>query len=311
MRFKNMMKSGFWVGAVIALLPANPAMAESHLTPEQLLQIKLIQEVGGSERINLSGKLRMLSQRIPAAACNLHADIAPEAATSLLTGAKQEFEKIVDGLEFGDPSLGIIGVESRRKTLAAIADLRAKYEGVATAGSHMLEPGSTDGDLQQLADGNLPLLKAAQFLVSELTGQYSDPTALLQVDSMRIDIAGRQRMLTQKMSKEACFILSGVNVEQSAAALASTIKMFDVSLTALRFGMPAAGIEAVDNPDINAGLELVAQNWAAVKPHLDALEAGGHWDAAQRAAVFEGLNTTMANMNKVVGMYSDASKLHI
>jgi hypothetical protein len=37
--------------------------------------------------------------------------------------------------------------------------------------------------------------------------------------------------------------------------------------------------------------------------------AGGTIDNEARALVFTGLNTTMANMNAVVGLYSENSKL--
>ena len=297
--------------ALVLTLPLTPATANEHWTAEELRIAKIIEDVGGSERINLSGKLRMLSQRIPSAACHLNSDVAPTAAKDLLNGATAEFQKIVDGLEFGDPDLGVIGEENRRKTLIAIQNLRDNWKTVFERVIHLNDVGHDDDDVRHLAEHNMPLLGTAKLLVTEITGQYSDPTSLLQVDSLRIDIAGRQRMLTQKMSKEACFALNDINTEANIKAMKGTIQMFDLSLHALRDGLPAAGIKPTTNPDIKSKLDVVFEDWAAVKPDLEALAEGKTWDAATWEHVFIGLNKTMKDMNTVVGMYAQASKLNI
>jgi len=41
------------------------------------------------------------------------------------------------------------------------------------------------------------------------------------------------------------------------------------------------------------------------------MQAGGTIDDEARAVVFLGLNKTMAEMNRVVGLYSDQSKLDL
>lgn len=269
----------------------------------------IIVDAGGSERINYSGKLRMLSQRIPAAACNIQAAVDPFKSSDVLSGAIAEFDKILAGLEHGDTSLGMGGAETRRKTLAAIEDVKARWAPYQDAANAILQDASNADAGQAVATGSMPLLGTAKLLVSEISGQYSNPAALVQADAIRIDIAGRQRMLTQKISKEACHILSGIDAETAKGSLSGTIQMFEVSLQALRFGMPEAGIKASDNPAINDGLTLVASNWADIRAHLTAVEAGETLDRTKRAELFHGLNTTMANMNKVVGIYSDTSKL--
>jgi hypothetical protein len=48
--------------------------------------------------------------------------------------------------------------------------------------------------------------------------------------------------------------------------------------------------------------------WSALEPFVLATLAGESLDAADRATVFHGMNQMTANMNKVVGLYSEASK---
>lgn len=297
--------------ALAATFPATVTLANEATPLEPILASSIVEDDGGSERINFSGKLRMLSQRIPAAACNLAAGIAPDASHALLKGATKEFQDIVNALEFGNDDMGVYGAEERRKTLAAIEELKGKWQPVEAAASAMIDGDTSDALLATLMDENMALLGAAKLLVSEISGQYSDPAALLQSDALRVDIAGRQRMLTQKISKEICQIKSGINVAEATKAVSGTINMFSTSLNALQFGMPEAGITAAPETNIIEGLEQVASDWSTVSTHMTAFQAGEEWDADTRAVVFNTLNTTMAKMNKVVGMYVEASKLDI
>ena len=266
---------GLAMMAAAISLPAHAAQ-EVEVKPVDLTQF--IEDVGGAERINFSGKLRMLSQRIPAAACNLTAGVDPENSRAVLKSATLEFEKIIYALEHGDETLGIHGPEKRRKTLAAIAALHADWD-IVDQDAHAMYESEANPELNEdIAAHDIALLEEAKLLASEINGQYSDPTAVVQADALRIDIAGRQRMLTQKMSKEACYILSGINVEVYKKAINGTANMFDVSLEALRHGMPEAGIKASDDASINAGLDKVASHWNSLKGYLAELEAGNEWD---------------------------------
>lgn len=313
MKFHNGRKYTLLAGA--ALLATSTLVVAENTTSldadDLVVQASLIESTGGPERINLSGKLRMLSQRIPAASCNMVARIDPETSAKILAGATREFEKILHALEHGDESLGIIGPEKRRKTLAAIEALKVDWEPMDEAANWMIKNGPDPELSQVLADHSDALLEEAKVLVSEITGEYSDPAALMQSDALRIDIAGRQRMLSQRMSKDACLIMSDLNKEAAIGTMSKTVAMFDVSLGALVNGMPAAGIKASSDPAIIAGLDTVAQDWTVFKPKLDALAAGESWDENARAEMFTGLNRLLVNMNKVVGLYAEASKIGI
>lgn len=305
----------FTVGAIAALTltTANQGLAQSGLIilpPESaIVPAQFLEDVGASERINLSGKLRMLSQRIPAAACNEHAGIAVEQSKAVLHGAREEFDTIIAALEFGNDDLNIIGEENRRKTLAAIAALHTAYDPLHGALDDIEITGGTDGEMLLVAENNMDVLDAAKLLVSELSGQYADPTALLQSDALTIDIAGRQRMLTQKMSKEVCLVMSDIYADASLEVLYGTINTFETALNALQFGMENAGISPAPTDEIEAGLARVQADWAEVSSLVKEVAAGGTIDNEARALVFTGLNTTMANMNAVVGLYSENSKL--
>ncbi len=267
-----------------------------------------VEQVGGEQRINFSGKLRMLSQRMPAAACNLHAGIVPSSSRDILNGALGEFEEIIAGLEHGDEGRGIYGPEERHRTLRVIQEVHKILDPIRSVIDQEHEGALSREATEVLADQNMELLGIAKLLVSELTGQYANPVALTQADAITIDIAGRQRMLTQKMSKEVCLILSDINAEGAQEALEGTVNMFEVSLGALRNGMDQVGINPPPNQDIVDGLVQVQDDWEVVKPKIIAVLGGESLSAEERGLVFEGLSKTLKDMNTVVGMYAAASK---
>lgn len=298
------------IAAVLTITLANSAASGigNGQMPENLFQANFVENVGGGERVNFSGKLRMLSQRIPAAACNLNAGIATEQSAALLEGAVAEFHTILAALEFGDESLGVIGAEDSRRLQRVIEEVHKYLEPVTAAAKDVQSGNNSEIAVQALADQNMELLNIAKLLVTEISGKYSNPVALMQSDAMAIDIAGRQRMLTQKISKELCFAQSGFNATPSLEALSGTVNTFVVSLDALRNGMEQVGVKPAPNAEIEAGLDTVKADWEQISAYVETVAQGGTVDDATRAEIFLGLNKTMADMNKVVGMYTVASQ---
>ena len=292
-------------------VPVILLMSTAHLSAQQsdTVTTQPTIEENAEERINFSGKLRMLSQRIPAAACALSRGIDEEGARTLLTAAPAEFEKILTALEFGgDADLNINAPETRKKTLMRIHELRKQWEPLKAAAEKVADGTADNADLDLIYVQNLEVLKAAVALVPELVKQYSNPNAVPYADLLLIDISGRQRMLTQKMSKEACFLGTDQGSAKTAENLEGTVQIFEASLDALRFGLPEMSLREPPNREISDGLEVVLNDWNRVKPLLNDVLEGQSLNAQQGRQNFQGLNTTMSNMNKVVGMYTQAAK---
>lgn len=283
---------------------AGPVAAEE--APAVLVSVQ--QDVGGTERMNFSGKLRMLSQRIPAAACHLANGVDEAGAKKLLSGATAEFNAIMNGLQYGDASLNMNGAEERPKTLHQINKLAENWKPMNDAAEAMIAGDVSQERLQTILDQNTAVLEEAKILVTEIVGQYANPFEVVQADAMRVDVAGRQRMLTQKMSKESCMVSNKLGGDEMLSVLQETMQTFSLSLEALRDGMPAVGIRRPPTAAISTGLQEVTKHWAGVKPALDAILAGEEMDAEAQAQKFQALNATMAKMNEVVGLYTKATK---
>ena len=300
------MKKAFIIALLVPFSVGTTAIPALGQVTEQS-QVSLEDQENAQERINFSGKLRMLSQRIPSAACHLSRGIDTDGSKALLVGAAAEFEKILTALEFGDTDLNIQNAETRRMTLAKIHELHEKWTPLKNAADAVAGGTATDAEFSYILTENMPVLAAAQLVVEELVQQYSNPNAVTRASLMLVDISGRQRMLTQKVSKETCILGGDNQTPETLSDIEGTIRIFEASLEALRFGMPAVGVGPPPNPEISAGLEGVLADWQSVRPLLSDILAGDALSDAANVQKFQGLNTTMANMNTVVGMYGQAA----
>ena len=293
--------------AVSTAILAAPVLADGAATATE--DAALIEDVGGSQRINFAGKLRMLTQRIAASACYDHAGIAVEDSEAMLIAATAEFDQIIAGLEFGDDSLGIHGEEQDRRVLMDIQEAHAHWDPVHSDIDNIVETGGTDEELLHLTTELDITLGVAVELVHDIVAEYADPASLLQSDAITIDIAGRQRMLAQRVSKNVCLLSTGVDVEGADEQLANAVRMYQTSLMALRNGFPDAGVEAPPTEEVAQGLDAIIADWEAVQPIITTVMEGGEISAEDQASIFYAMNSLTGQMNTLVGIYAEESKL--
>ena len=105
-------------------------------------------------------------------------------------------------------------------------------------------------------------------VANELVGRYEKSNKsqnYLDKEMLHtINIAGRQRMLTQKMTKEKLLIVKGQT--EYNEKLHATIKLFDDSLRLLMNGDHSQAILKPTNKEIKAQLVKVSDIWATLKP---------------------------------------------
>jgi len=91
-------------------------------------------------------------------------------------------------------------------------------------------------------------------------------------DSYIINIAGKERMLSQKMSKEVFFIVH--RHTNDFRELNTAVSLFENSLKDLLYGNDAKGIYAPQNDRIKAKLEEVMALWLPFREEVEALKTG-------------------------------------
>ncbi|MDM8567627.1 type IV pili methyl-accepting chemotaxis transducer N-terminal domain-containing protein [Candidatus Halobeggiatoa sp. HSG11] len=89
-----------------------------------------------------------------------------------------------------------------------------------------------------------------------------------------INKAGKQRMLTQKMTKEVMFITLNIDVEINQEELEATIELFDKTLNGLINGDSYLGLVKTENADISAKLKEVENLWKPFQEKVTAVLKG-------------------------------------
>lgn len=261
-------------------------------------------ESDGSDRIRLADRLMMLTQRVAASSCALTSGVAVEESHDYLENAMYEFDIILDALRYGNDQLHILGPEEDKRTLQDIDTLAAEWMTIHDAVESILANGQDVESAHIIDDHSEKMLHLATVLASDMSGQYTHPYEITQADAMLISLAGRQRMLTQRMSKDACEIWSHYHEEQGRADLQENMVVFENSLTALRFGMPAAGVKGAPTDVIAKDLDSLLERWGVLKGNLETLVAGGDLDMDQKFEVFHDFNVELDELNHLVNDYT-------
>jgi len=259
-----------------------------------------------ARRVNISGRQRMLSQRISKAACFLHIGVSTDGQPNQLGDAVALFETSLQALRRGDAALGLGPEQSAdiRDALGLVVDDWAAFSEhlqLALSSGVVARPVLSEIDasgLTLLGDMNRAVNKTASFYGDSLP----DMPLIL---SLTIDLAGRQRMFTQKAAKEFCLIDAGVDVAENRARLAETTQLFSLTLGALQSGMPGM-VMAAPNDEIANQLAAVAEAWAGPKAALEAAAAGEQINDTGRIAIVNRMERVLVLMNEAVGMYEGA-----
>ncbi|CAE7779393.1 unnamed protein product [Symbiodinium sp. CCMP2592] len=128
-----------------------------------------------------------------------------------------------------------------------------------------------------------------------------------------IDVAGRQRMLTQRMSKEFLLVSLGLDPEGNKARMMGSINLFNVSLNALINGNPDLNIFGAPSDLVRTSFQGVVDLWVPFAQLListvDTVRDGfGNVDAAVLDAVAAGNVPLLVQSNVCVGRLVDAAK---
>lgn len=125
-------------------------------------------------------------------------------------------------------------------------------------------------------------------------------------DSIAINVSGRQRMLSQKITKETFFLESHPEYKDK---LQKSVTLFDTSLHSLIHGNKDIGIFAPTNPAIIKQLKLISSLWTPFREHANlAIAATTKKEHAQaRNFLMNHNEQLLTEMNKAVKMIEEES----
>jgi len=265
--------------------------------------------IEAARKVNISGRQRMLSQRMAKAACLMARDVSFATTYDQLTQSYTLFQRSDTALRIGDEQMGLPaeGFPEILDALATIDAPWAEYNGIL---ENAVESGTIEeSDLATLDGDSREVLKYMNIAVFKIARAYAGAIADVPLGlTITIDVAGRQRMLTQKAVKEACLMTFSSDPAVYADRLIETIELFDLSLKALRDGYEDVGVIAAPSREIDRKLQEVAGLWTPVKSILQRAAEGqilSDRDLSKVARISEPLLQTM---NEAVQLYEGADR---
>ena len=254
-------------------------------------------------RINLAGRQRMFSQRMSKAACFILTGVEVEKHEKMLQKTYDLFAVTNDALSNGSDTLEL-KPERNPAVFVALTRVQKRWDDFAPKVRAVIDHATIDtGSLAELDASGLALLKDMNTAVNIIAKTYGDQLPELPlILAVTIDLAGRQRMFTQKMSKDFCLIDAGVEPDANRADLEATAQYFTATLDALIDGFPGA-VMAAPNDDIHAKLLEVKELWKEPAAVLQAAASGGPISEADRLLIADQMEEVLVTMNEAVKLY--------
>ena len=243
--------------------------------------------------INLAGKQRMLTQKMSKESLALSQG---KGSKESLEKTASLFDKTLKGLISGDTELGLpptqkIEIVNQLNHVQKLWKYLRVNLNVVLANS-----AETTAALSYLNENNIKLLKEMNKAVGMLESN--------SFDSKTVNLAGKQRMLTQKMVKETLGLLQGSTPSET---LKGTSNLFDKTLKGLISGDSELGLAAMTDDAILAQLTSVQTLWKDFNVNVGTVLRLAP-ETNNALAYINGHNVELLKeMNKAVGMYEKQS----
>ena len=258
----------------------------------------------GKTKINLSGRQRMLSQRMAKAACFAAIGVKSEYHLQEARDAHRLFGATLHRLRHGDANLGM-RVETTPRILMELDGVEELWRAYGTYVNRAAQDSdAADEMLSLIAALNLPVLRQMNRAVGAFEGHYGGSGEMHPALALTLNVAGRQRMLSQKAAKEFCMLLAVQDITMHRTALTKTIALFDSSLRALQEGNEALGLPPAPNDEIAAQLDRVDALWIPLRSVFEGMIAGDRPSAADIERVARDNIPLLKEMNEAVSMYA-------
>lgn len=240
-------------------------------------------EISMLEVINQAGRQRMLSQRLAKLYAQKLLNIRIDEANHLVTKSIEIFEQQLDALTN----------VAQRKGAAPIHDTYVQLGTLWSRYKPLVSSQPSPAGLQQVVLLNEQVLALAQ------QGTVQFETLNGSSLGKLVNIAGRERMLSQRLSKFYFFEASGLKSADNAKALEASRKEFIANLQTLK--------NAPENTKaIRAWIELAETQWMFFDEALKGPQRD-HEQASLQSNVAAASENILQVMDQLAGMYAQLS----
>lgn len=259
-----------------------------------------------AKRIDLAGRQRMLAERMASQFCYARSQVDTFDSLDALKSAVELFHRTHVGIKNGDAEQGLFAEEDSSllkawsQTNLLWVPLKGLYEQILS-GDFVTE------EDYALANGlTVEVRSRNNDLVARMRSVYADELSGDGFgDALLIDLYGRQRMLSQKMSKEVCLASGGYQLDETLPELEATLKLFERSLGAFIEGLPVAGVPKPPTEEIKAQLSIANDEWNKISYIPQTIVTGGSIALNDLSVFRTGASVFLVEMNKAVSMLAD------
>ena len=274
MKNKMIKSMGMTIVAVLSL--SNIAVAEQNST-EPVPVVSAAVKADTLKLVNIAGRQRMLSQRMAKDYMYVGNKVAVSKAKKQLEASVKEFKKAHDKL------VNSINNEDIKNLLSFVQMSMEDFELM------IKEPFTTD-NAQLVLDLSESILEGSQYVVASLR-------EFLNIKASKIvDISGRQRMLSQRISKYYIAYQSGIKDKNTVDQMNETVTLFAESHKLLMSNKE-------NTPEVNRKLNEIDKLWKIVNKFYLNIEKGG-----LPHIVFSTTDKITKKMNEVTGLYVEIYK---
>ena len=261
--------------------------------------------------INLAGKQRMLTQKMTKEVLLIASGVDTSKNKESLSATAALFDKTLKGLVDGSSDLKLIKATDAKaiRQLGKVAKLWSPFHDLVKS---VLGGDTSKANLEKIAKDNLPLLKNMNRAVKMFENQAKSAGGKSLDPGMAttINLAGKQRMLTQKMTKELLLVSLGIRADRNRRELKKTSSLFERSLNGLLEGDKDLELSGTKDPKIRAQLSEVQKIWKTYKPVVDRVIASetNKVSAPDIKKAAEVNLPLLKTMNQAVKMYEKSVK---
>lgn len=256
-------------------------------------------------RLNYSGRQRMLSQRISKTACLAKQVSDKEKLLKEMKAAYSLFYKSLKALREGSDEMELMP-ETDPDVLPLLdksTKLANEYKTHADAVLGAFPETPKEENIETIYRLSLPLLLALDDVVVQLQAKHDEGSVVRPGLAHALNMSGRQRMLSQKMSKEVCMISLGHQPRVTRAHLMGTIALFQSSHEVLKQRLGPMKLTPEDEKRIAAQLELIETHWAKLSSIFTRVSTGGEPSQSDLETIATDSIKFLFELNRAVEMY--------
>ena len=240
----------------------------------------------------------MLSQKMTKESFLIRSNIDKEINIEKLKKSSQLFDKTLEGLISGDKSLKLVAIKSA-KIQTQLEKVKTLWTPFYKEVKSVISGQADDSNYNMLEKNNIALLKEMNKTVGLYTSSNKGENRFALTND--INLAGKQRMLTQKMGKALLFASNDLKKKEYLDDFKKSQKLFSSTLKGLFYGSKVLDLTGTKLPKIKAQLKVVDELWKNHQPILEKAVTGKEMKKA-----IAGLDNILAEMNKGVFIYTQS-----